>query len=431
MSVVTIVGSQWGDEGKGKVVDLYGDRADVIVRYQGGNNAGHTLVVGGEKVVTHLIPAAALHDDKICIIEAGVVLDPLVFLEEVKGLTDRGYLKKTKIYISERTHVIMPYHKMLDKARDSQGGDGNSPKIGTTGRGIGPCYSDKIARIGIRCGDFFEPELLKQKLKELLPEKNHLLQFYGHQPLELDTLFAEFMQIGEKLKPMITDTQTIIREAAEAGKNILFEGAQGVLLDIDNGSYPYVTSSNTVAGCVSTGGGFSPGNVDKVVAITKAYLTRVGEGPFPTEQLNDTGEKLGRIGAEFGATTGRKRRCGWLDLVALNHAKHICGFNGLALTKIDVLTSFAELKVCVAYEIDGKETRVFPASIARLEKVKPVYRTFKGPDLPEGTSLGNFADFPQELKDYVAFIESETKTKCYLISTGPDRAEVDELVNPF
>lgn len=428
MATVTIVGAQWGDEGKGKVVDLYGNRADIIVRYQGGNNAGHTLVVDGQKVVTHLIPAAALHDNKTCIIEAGVVFDPVVFLEELESLKNLGYLKSTKIYISERTHVIMPYHKLLDKARDKGATEG-SHKIGTTGRGIGPCYSDKIARIGIRCEDFLDKERLASKLDEVLPEKNHLLAFYQEAPLQKAELLEQYLTLAEILRPMIVDTASIIRDGAKSGKNILFEGAQGVLLDIDQGTYPYVTSSNTVAGAVCTGGAYPPNKIDEIVAITKAYLTRVGEGPFPTEQLNEAGEKLGQIGAEFGATTGRKRRCGWLDMVALKHAKNISGFTGLAITKIDVLSSFEEIKICTAYEIDGKETDIFPACVEKLKRAIPKYKTFPG--WQQDISSCTKESFPKELTNYISFIEKELDVPSYLISTGPDRRDVIELVNPF
>ena len=428
MANISVVGSQWGDEGKGKVVDVYGESADLIVRYQGGNNAGHTIVVKGEKHILHLLPAAALHEGKECIIANGVVVDIDVLLSEIEELTKAGYLTTTKVYVSERAHVIMPYHKMLDKLRE---GAADQTTIGTTGRGIGPAYSDKVGRLGIRVGDLLHPEYLRKRLQGILPEKNCLLQsFYNERSLDLDQLVEQFIELGKRLKPHIANTGEIIHDALAKNKKIMFEGAQGVLLDIDHGTYPFVTSSNTISGCAMVGAGVPPQAVDEVIAITKAYTTRVGEGPFPTELENETGALIQRVGGEFGATTGRKRRCGWLDLVALRHAKRINGFTGIALTKLDVLSEVQEIKVCTSYELDGKKLEIPPSSAEDLDRVKPIYRTFpswKG-DLGAFNSL---KEMPEQLQEYVKFIEGDLDTPVILMSVGPARDQTIVIRNPF
>lgn len=423
MANVAILGAQWGDEGKGKVVDIYSERAEFIVRYQGGNNAGHTLVVNGEKTVLHLIPSGVLHEGKTCVIASGVVLDPDVFMHEVDELRERGLLsekRRTKIVISERAQVIMPYHKVLDRLREESSGKG---KIGTTVRGIGPCYEDKVARRGIMVGDLLDPELLREKLERAVREKNVVLQhLFGEKTLNIDELHAWAISAGQKLKPMICDTRVLVQDALAAGKSILFEGAQGTLLDVEHGTYPYVTSSNTITGGIFTGCGVGPKSLDHIVGITKAYTTRVGTGPFPTELHDELGEAIRKKGAEFGATTGRPRRCGWLDLVALRYAVEVNGLTAIALMKADVLAGLKEVKVCVAYEVDGKRMNTIPSNIRALERAKPVYETLKGwSDLPERAK--GLSDLPREFAAYVEYLERELKIPVVTVSMGPGREQ--------
>lgn len=428
MANVSVIGAQWGDEGKGKVVDVFGEHADCIVRFQGGNNAGHTIVVHGEKVILHLIPAAALHPNKTCIIGNGVVVDVEILLKEIEGLKAQGYLKSSKLLVSDRAHAIMPYHKLIDRLREKHQ---NNTVLGTTGRGIGPAYADKVARLGIRCGDLLRPDYLRARITEILPEKNCLLKhFFGSEELRVDDVVEEYLRLGERLAPYVANTTEVIHEALERGDKVMLEGAQGVLLDIDHGTYPYVTSSNTISGSGSTGAGVPPSAINEVIAITKVYTTRVGAGPFPTELEDDTGELIQKVGHEFGATTGRKRRCGWLDLVALKHAKRINGFTGLALTKIDVLSCVDEVKVCVAYELDGREIKSPPASASELARVKPIYRSFPSWKVEPG-SYKSFEELPQTLKDYISFIERELGVRSVLLSVGPDRDHTLTLRNPF
>ncbi len=428
MANVAVVGAQWGDEGKGKVVDIYGRHAEVIVRYQGGNNAGHTLVVDGKKVVLHLIPAAALHENKTCVIANGVVVDPEIFLQELQSLQEKGYLRSSKVSIGDRAHVIMPYHKTLDQLREKRK---DSTAIGTTGRGIGPAYSDKTSRIGIRVGDLLNPAYLKARIEESLVEKNVLLeQLYGHAPFDALELTEKMIALGEKLRPFVTDANTLIHGAIAEDKKILFEGAQGALLDIDQGTYPFVTSSNTTSGGACTGAGIPPRAIHEIVAIVKAYTTRVGAGPFPTEQLNEVGERLQTVGAEFGATTGRKRRCGWLDLVALRHSRNVNGFTGLAITKLDVLSGLKEIQVCTAYEYKGKTFKTLPSELAALEQAKPIYKTLKAWS-ETVTELTDLDKLPVALGDYIKFIEEELEVRTVLLSVGPDRKQTLEVRNPF
>jgi adenylosuccinate synthase len=428
MANVAVVGAQWGDEGKGKVVDIYGTYADIIVRYQGGNNAGHTLVVNGKKVVLHLIPAAALHENKTCVIANGVVVDVEIFLHELEELKKQGYLKTSKVIVSDRAHVIMPYHKILDQLRERKPG---ITTIGTTGRGIGPAYADKISRVGIRMGDLLNPAYLKGRLQEVLPEKNCLFtQLYGAEAVSVDALMEKFVSLGEQMRPYIADTNEVIHSALRAKKRVLFEGAQGALLDIDQGTYPFVTSSNTTSGGVTTGAGVSPRSINEIIAITKAYTTRVGTGPFPTELTDAIGDQLQKVGNEFGATTGRRRRCGWLDFVALRHARDLNGFTGLAMTKLDVLSGLDELKVCTAYEYRGQQLDRPPANIEILQEVKPIYKTLKGWKEPLDT-VTSPDKMPQALKDYLKFIEDNLEVKVVLLSVGPDRTQTFELRNPF
>lgn len=428
MANVAVIGAQWGDEGKGKVVDIYGEHADIVVRYQGGNNAGHTLVVNGKKVVLHLIPAASLHEGKTCVIANGVVVDVEIFLKELHSLTEQGYLKNSKALISDRAHVIMPYHKILDQLREKSR-DGTP--IGTTGRGIGPAYSDKISRLGIRIGDLLNASYLKARIEESLVEKNVLLEkLYNHKPFDASELTDACLALGEKIRPNIVDSNLVIHEGIAQKKKILFEGAQGALLDIDQGTYPFVTSSNTTSGGACTGAGIPPSAVHEVIAITKAYTTRVGSGPFVTEQLNEVGERLQQVGAEFGATTGRKRRCGWLDLVGMRHSRNINGFTGLAITKLDVLSGLSEIKVCTGYEYKGKTFKTVPSEIAALENAKPVYKTLKSWN-ETVTELTDLKKVPPAMSDYVKYIEDELEVKTVLLSVGPDRMQTLEVRNPF
>ena len=423
MANVAILGAQWGDEGKGKVVDIYSERAEYIVRYQGGNNAGHTLVVDGVKTVLHLIPSGVLHEGKTCVIASGVVLDPEVFMQEVRELEERGLLaerRRTRIVISERAQIIMPYHKLLDRLREETGGKG---KIGTTVRGIGPCYEDKVARRGILVCDLLDSDLLREKIERAIKEKNIVLEhLYNSKPVNVDELHAWALEMGRKLKPMICDTRVMVQEALEGGKSVLFEGAQGTLLDVEHGSYPFVTSSNTITGGIFTGCGVGPKSLDHIVGITKAYTTRVGTGPFPTELNDALGEEIRKKGSEFGATTGRPRRCGWLDLVALRYAVEVNGLTALALMKADILADLPEVKVCVAYEIDGKRTPHVPSNIRALERAKPVYETLKGwKALPERAK--GLSDLPREFAAYVEYLERSLRIPVVTVSMGPGREQ--------
>lgn len=427
MANVAVIGSQWGDEGKGKVVDIYGEHAEVIVRYQGGNNAGHTLVVDGKKVVLHLIPAAALHDDKTCVIANGVVVDVEIFLGEIAALKEKGYLKNSRVVLSDRAHVIMPYHKQLDQLREKK----VNTTIGTTGRGIGPTYADKISRLGIRIGDLLNPSYLRSRLEETVPEKNCILEhLYGEKPIDIAALHEKYLELGEKIRPYIQNTNELLHSSIAAKKKILFEGAQGTMLDVDQGTYPFVTSSNTTSGGATNGAGIPPSAIHEVIAIVKAYTTRVGGGPFPTEQLNEIGDRLQSVGAEFGATTGRRRRCGWLDLVNLRHARDINGFTGLAITKLDVLSGLPEIQVCTAYEYKGKKFTTFPSAIEDVATVKPIYKTLKAWK-ETVTELTDLTKIPVEMKDYIRYIEDELQVKTALLSVGPDRKQTMEVRNPF
>ncbi len=424
---VAVLGAQWGDEGKGKVVDIYSEQAEIIVRFQGGNNAGHTLVVDGKKTVLHLIPSGVLHAGKTCVIASGVVLDPKILMEEVDELVEKGLIsesRKTRILISDRAHVIFPYHRLLDKLREEYNAKG---KIGTTVRGIGPAYEDKVARRGILVADLFDKELLEEKLERAILEKNVVLKnLYNQDTVSLSELVAWGLEMGKKLKPMVCDTREFIQKALSDKKQILFEGAQGTLLDIDHGTYPFVTSSNTITGGLFTGCGVGPQSISEVVGISKAYATRVGTGPFPTELKNDLGEWIRKKGAEFGATTGRPRRCGWLDLVALKYSVETNGLTSIALMKSDILTELEEIKVCVAYEVDGKEVRNIPSNIRKLEEAKPIYKTLKGwkslPDRPKSK-----AELPKEFLDYVGFIEEYIKIPIVTLSVGPGREQTLNL----
>ena len=422
MANVVVVGTQWGDEGKGKIVDLLTRYADYVVRFQGGNNAGHTLVVEGKKFVFHLIPSGILYEDKQCLIGNGVVLDPGVLLEEMTELAASGLpVTANRLTISERTHLIMPYHRALDLGSESVKKKG--AKIGTTGRGIGPCYGDKILRCGIKIGDLLDDDLFRDKLEQNVTEKNRILtENYGQEALSFDEIYATFQQYAEKLAPFVGNVSVKLDEGRKAGKNILFEGAQGTQLDIDHGTYPFVTSSNTIAGNACIGSGFGPAHIDEVIGILKAYTTRVGEGPFPTELFDDVGDAIQKKGGEFGATTGRKRRCGWLDAVVASEAVRLNGVTGLAITKLDVLSGQGDLKIATSYEADGKTFTAMPGNI----------RTTAKPGWQEDiTAVRSLEDLPVSARDYVRRIEDLTGTPASIVSVGPDRAETLLLRNPF
>ena len=416
-----IIGAQWGDEGKGKIVDMLSAQSQVIVRFQGGNNAGHTIKVKGEETILHLIPSGILHDGKICLIGNGVVLDPAVFLSEVDHLAARGIdVAPARLGISKKTHLIMPYHKSLDKAREAKRA---GHKIGTTGRGIGPCYEDKAARVGLRAGDLADPGLVREKVRHALLEKNVLLRdLYKFEPLDENAVCDELLGLAPRLLPYLTDVDARIHETMLAGQNVLFEGAQGIHLDIDLGTYPFVTSSNTVAGNAAAGSGVAPGTLNRIVGIVKAYTTRVGSGPFPTELLDDTGSYLRTKGHEFGATTGRPRRCGWLDAVVLRETVRLNGLTDIALTKLDVLQNLPALQICVAYELDGKRLEYLPQEEGALGRVTPVYEELPGfeDDISECTA---FEELPGTVQGYIRRIEELSGVKVSMISVGADRRQ--------
>lgn len=430
MSSVVIVGTQWGDEGKGKIVDLLTRSADYVVRFQGGNNAGHTLVVDGQKYIFHIIPSGILYDDKKCMIGNGVIIDPKVLLDELDSLADKGLtVTPERMLISENAHLIMEYHKQLDIAQEAS----LSPdkKIGTTGRGIGPCYVDKVGRVGIKVGDLLDEQLLRDKLKAVLDEKNFLLtRKFNGQSLSYDAVLANLLGWGEKLTGFIGNVSVELDEARRRGRNILFEGAQGTQLDIDHGTYPFVTSSNTVAGNACNGSGFGPTHIDAVVGILKAYTTRVGEGPFPTELFDETGEALQKKGGEFGATTGRKRRCGWLDGVVASDAVRLNGLTGLAITKLDVLSGLPAIKMATSYRLGERSLKSMPSSIKDASAVTPIYE-----ELPGWTSeidhITAYEELPVEARDYIKRIEDFTGVEAMIVSVGPDRDETLLLRNPF
>ena len=419
MANIVVFGSQWGDEGKGKIVDILAEDSDAIVRFQGGNNAGHTLVVDGEECILHLIPSGILHPGKKCLIGNGVVLDPVVFCQELDKLDAKGVdVSSGRLMISRKTHVIMPYHCRMDGARESaKSGDA---KIGTTGRGIGPCYEDKMNRCGIRAGDFADPDLLKAKIAAALQEKNVLLQhLYGGEPMDAEAVFNEIMPVAERLVPYLGDVSSAIQEADGA---VLFEGAQGTHLDIDHGTYPFVTSSNTVTANAASGSGCSPRSLERIVAIVKAYTTRVGSGPFPTELFDADGDYLQSQGHEFGATTGRKRRCGWLDLVVLRESTRLNGPTELAITKLDVLSGLKEIKLCTAYEYKGETIAYPPQEQNGMAHVTPVYETMPGWD-EDITAARSWDDLPENAVKYLKRIEEVSGVKIGIVSVGPDRTQ--------
>ncbi|OGW23898.1 MAG: adenylosuccinate synthase [Nitrospirae bacterium GWC2_42_7] len=428
MAIIIIVGAQWGDEGKGKIVDFLTRKADLVARYQGGHNAGHTVVINDEKYVLHLIPSGILHKNTVCIIGNGVVVEPSALIKEIEELKERGAKVSNNLLLSKNAHLIMPYHVALDNASEKSLGKKN---IGTTGRGIGPAYMDKMSRKGIRVADLLSPEILMEKLNSNLKHVNFLMKnLYKSPVFNAKKIFAEYMEYGRKLKKHIADTDIIINDAISKGQNILLEGAQGTLLDIDHGTYPYVTSSNSTAGGACTGLGIGPSKITSVLGVVKAYTTRVGSGPFPTEIIGPIGEKLRAKGGEFGATTGRPRRCGWLDIVILKHAVRINGLSGLAITKLDILDGIDKIQICTAYKYRGKTYTDFPKEPAAFEKCVPVYEKIDG--WKESTvGIKEFKKLPKNAQAYIRKMESLVGVKAYIVSTGKKRDELILLKEPF
>ncbi|MFP4351066.1 MAG: adenylosuccinate synthase [Desulfococcaceae bacterium] len=428
MSNIVIVGTQWGDEGKGKIVDLLAEYADVVTRFQGGNNAGHTMVVQGEQFISHLVPSGILQG-KLCLIGNGLVVDPTVLLEEMDYLNQRGIrIDPSTLKISERAQLIMPYHKAVDQAREARMGGG---KIGTTGRGIGPAYEDKATRAGVRFVDLLEPDVFTEKVQAVMEEKNfYLKHFLSAETLDPEEVIAQYGRFAEELAPYVSNISIVIDEAIRSGKQVLFEGAQGTHLDIDHGTYPFVTSSNTVAGNACSGAGLGPGEITDVMGIVKAYTTRVGSGPFPCELFDEVGEAIQKKGAEFGATTGRKRRCGWLDAVMLRNAVRLNGLTGLVITKLDVLGGLDELKICTGYQYAEKVLEDFPASLKVLGECEPVYETLPGWS-EDISNVKSYDDLPRNTRNYLKRIEEITETTIQIVSVGPGREETIILDNPF
>jgi adenylosuccinate synthase len=422
MANTVIIGAQWGDEGKGKIVDMLSAQCSLIVRFQGGNNAGHTIRVQDEETILHLIPSGILHRGTICLIANGVVLDPSVFLEEADKLAARGIdVSPARLGISKKTHLILPYHKQLDKAREAKR---TGRKIGTTGRGIGPCYEDKAARIGIRAGDLTNPALLREKIRHALLEKNTLMrELYKFEPLNPENVADELLALAPRLTPYLTDVEARIDEVAARGEDTLFEGAQGVHLDIDHGTYPFVTSSNTVSGNAAAGSGMPPSFFTRIVGIAKAYTTRVGSGPFPTELLDDAGAYLREKGREYGATTGRPRRCGWLDTVILRASVRLNGFTDIAMTKLDVLRNLPVLRICVAYEFEGGQCDRIPQEEGSLADALPVYEEMPGFE-DDISGCTGFEQLPGTVQAYVRRVEELAGVKISMISVGSDRRQI-------
>ena len=420
MPNIVLVGMQWGDEGKGKVVDYLADYFDIIARYQGGHNAGHTVFTQGKKFVFHLIPSGILHQDKICIIGNGVVVDPAALLKEIDHLRKEGVKIEGHLFISNRCHLILPYHQLLEKGSEERLGKN---KLGTTCRGIGPSYQHKMARDGIRLVDLTNPDWFKEKLERNLSLINAILKkVYKLEPLEFNPIYEEILECFSKIKTYLCDTSLLLNQLIDQGKSVLFEGAQGSLLDIDHGTYPYVTSSNSTAGGACTGTGVGPGKIDGVIGISKCYTTRVGSGPFPTELKNDTGKLLQQRGNEYGATTGRSRRCGWFDALLARYAVRINGLDTVAFTKLDVLDTLREIKVCLEYKYKGKSIKEFPAETWVLQNCQPVYRTLKGWQ-KDTTGVTSFEKLPQQAKDYLKLLSDLLEVDISLISTGYSRQE--------
>lgn len=424
MATTCVIGAQWGDEGKARVVDLLADRADLVIRYQGGSNAGHTVIFGGQEYRLHLIPSGILRPGKRCVIAHGVVFNPEVALREIDELESRGHAITDNLVISDRAHVVMPWHLQMDRAREVAAG---KKAHGTTGSGIGPCYADKVSYRGIRVGDLYHPEWFRERLEFNVSEKNEVLtKVYGAEPLDVEAIFDEYQGYAERLRPYVGDAVGLLHDAVDEGKEVLFEGAQGVMLDVDLGTYPYVTGSNSCALGVPTGTGLAPRNLNRVIGVAKAYLTRVGSGPFPTEDLGEVGDRLRDVGREYGTTTGRPRRCGWLDAVALRYAVRSNGIDDLALVKLDVLAGLETLKVCVAYDTPSGRIDRVPATISELRDVTPVYEEFPGFG-DDVTGARTMDDLPETARAFVAAIEKLAGVPISLVSVGPSREQVIRL----
>lgn len=425
MSSVVVVGTQWGDEGKGKITDFLSENAEVIARYQGGDNAGHTIQFDGVTYKLQLIPSGIFYPEKISVIGNGVVINPKSIVREINYLEDQG-VTTDSLRISDRAHVVLPYHILLDTLQEEAKGE---EKIGTTNKGIGPAYMDKAARIGIRIADLLDRELFKTRLRLNLEEKNRVfMRLYETEPLVFEDIFEEFYAYGQQIKKYVTDTSVILNEALDKGQRVLFEGAQGVMLDIDQGTYPYVTSSNPVAGGVTSGSGVGPSKIDRVVGVCKAYTSRVGDGPFPTELFDETGEQIRKIGREYGTVTGRPRRVGWFDTVVMRHSKRVSGITNLSLNSIDVLSGIATVKICTAYELDGKIINHYPASLKELARCKPIFEELPGwkEDI---TMCKNLAELPENARNYVQRISELVGVRISTFSVGPDRNQTNVLEN--
>ncbi len=429
MTTLVAVGAQWGDEGKGKLVDWLAPRAQLVVRFQGGNNAGHTLVVEGEQTILHVVPAGILNPTTVNVIGPGVVVDPAVLLGELEELKQKGALRDpSRVRVSGRAHLILPWHTALDKAREEAA---RGRAIGTTGRGIGPAYEDKVARRGIRVADLLRPDALEETLRRIAEQKNFEIEgYYKARPIDPGKLYRQCLEWGRELEPYVDHTERTLEGALRDGKHVLFEGAQGTFLDIDHGTYPYVTSSNCVAGAVCAGAGIGPTRIDRVLGITKAYTTRVGGGPFPSEETGEIGARLREIGAEFGATTGRTRRCGWLDAVMLREAATVNGFTQLAINKLDVLSGLPELNIATAYRINGKLTEEFPMTLPELEQAEPVYERLPG-WAEDVTGARCYEDLPGDARRYVERVEALAGVPVEIVSIGPGRDETISRAEPF
>ena len=418
MANIIVVGAQWGDEGKGKIVDLLTEKFDIVARYQGGHNAGHTVTINGKQFILHLIPSGILHGGRLCVIGPGVVLDPKAFFEELDMLEQAGIQVRGNLFISNRAHLILPYHRAVEQAAEEARG---AKKIGTTSRGIGPAYEDKSGRRGLRVVDLFDTENLRETIFELTREKNCLIQsLYGGPPLDAREIYEEYLQYGQRLKEFVVDTAFFLNDHIRRGKRVLFEGAQGTLLDVDHGTYPYVTSSNATAGAACVGSGVAPSWITGVIGIAKAYTTRVGGGPFPTEANGAIGDEIRRRGAEFGASTGRPRRCGWFDGVATFYSAVLNNLQAIVITKLDVLDEFEQILVCTGYDYRGSRLKEFPPEIKVLEAVKPIYKSVPGWQSPTA-GMRDYDELPVKARDYLKILSDITQTECSFISTGPDR----------
>lgn len=423
MSTVVVVGTQWGDEGKGKITDFLAESAEVVARYQGGNNAGHTILIQDKKYKLHLIPSGIFYQDKFCVIGNGMVIYPAALLEEIQYIHDNGFSTKN-LKISDRAHVIMPYHLLLDGLEEERKGDN---KIGTTRKGIGPCYMDKAARNGIRIADLMDAAEFEEKLRRMVAEKNTLIeQVYGSKGLNADAILAEYLEYAEQIRPYVTDTSVVLNDAIDGGRRVLFEGAQGVMLDIDQGTYPYVTSSNPTAGGVCIGSGVGPSKIQQVIGVAKAYTTRVGDGPFPTEQNNEVGDWIREKGNEYGTTTGRPRRVGWFDSVVVRHARRVSGITGLSLNSLDVLSGLETVKICTAYKYRGEIIEHYPASLKFLSECEAVYEELPGwnEDLSAVRSLD---DLPETARHYVERVSQLTGIPISIFSVGRNREQTNQV----